>query len=159
MRILIAGVGNVFQRDDAFGTEVIRRLPAAGLPGGVSAVDYGIRGMHLAYDLLDGWDTLILVDAIPDRGQPGTLHVLEVGEADLGSGEIDAHGMAPAQVLAGLERLGGTLPCTLLVGCEVHDTDEGMGLSVPVSAAADRAVRLVQSLVERLVPVLERRVG
>ena len=143
-RVLVAGVGNLFQRDDAFGPEVVRRLAAYELPAGVRAVDYGIRGMHLAYDLLDGWDALVVVDALPDRGDPGTLHVLDVGPDDLRPGSVlDAHGMDPAAVLASLRSLGGRLPRTVVVGCQAADTTEGMGLTPAVAAAVDRAVQIV----------------
>jgi hydrogenase maturation protease len=118
------------------------------LPEGVHAVDYGIRGMHLAYDLLDGWDSLVLVDAVPDRGEPGALQVLQVGQDDLGEGVLDAHGMDPGSVLASLGSLGGRLPRTVVVGCQVADVSEGMGLSAPVAAAVDRAVAEVRALLD-----------
>jgi hydrogenase maturation protease len=111
-------------------------------------VDYGIRGMHLAYDLLEPWDALVLVDAVPDRGDVGAVGVLEITPADVRSGAaVDAHGMDPATVLATLSALGGELPArTLLVGCQVADTGEGMGLSAPVAAAVPEAVRVVDGL-------------
>ncbi|MEV7866320.1 hydrogenase maturation protease [Streptomyces sp. NPDC088124] len=152
-RVLVAGVGNLFLGDDGFGPEVVRRLtvgPGEPLPGGVRVVDYGIRGMHLAYDLLAGYDALVLVDACPGDGPPGELTVLEVGPGDLGSGEFDAHGMNPVAVLANLDQLGGTLPLTHVVGCTPAGVDEGIGLSEPVAAAVPRAVAAVRSLVRRL---------
>ena len=110
-RVLVAGIGNVFRTDDGFGPEVARRLAALPWPDGVRVVDYGIRGMHLAYDLLDPWDALVLVDALPDRGEPGGLVVLEIGDEHVGAGaRVDAHGMDPATVLATLAALGGRLP-------------------------------------------------
>jgi hydrogenase maturation protease len=148
-RILVAGIGNVFRTDDGFGSEVARRL--AGLPwlDGVRVVDYGIRGLHLAYDLLDGWEVLVLVDAVPDRGAVGAVAVLAIGEDDVGPGAaLDAHGMDPATVLAALDRLGGRLPPhTFLVGCQVSETGDGMGLSPDVEAAVGEAVRAVCALV------------
>ena len=111
-RVLVAGIGNIFLTDDAFGSEVARRLADVALPDGVKVVDYGIRGMHLAYDLLDGYEALVVVDALPGNGSPGDLSVLEVGPDDLGEGELDAHGMAPVAVLASLGQLGGSLPPT-----------------------------------------------
>jgi len=152
LRILIAGIGNLFLRDDAFGTEVVRRLAASDLPDGVRAVDYGIRGMHLAYDLLDGWDALVIVDALPDRGEPGALRVLDVGPEDLGGAVLDAHGMDPGSVLASLGTLGGRLPRTFVVGCQVADVEEGIGLSPAVAAAVDPTVETVRSLLDALVP-------
>jgi hydrogenase maturation protease len=148
VRILIAGVGNLFLGDDAFGTEVVRRLAKHDLPAGVRAVDYGIRGMHLAYDLLDGWDALIVVDALPDRGTPGKLTVLEVGPDDVGSGMLDAHGMDPGSVLASLRLLGGRLPRTFVVGCQARDLNDGIGLSGPVVEAVDPAVATVLELLD-----------
>jgi hydrogenase maturation protease len=152
LRILIAGIGNLFLRDDAFGTEVVRRLATRGLPDGVRAVDYGIRGMHLAYDLLDGWDALVIVDALPDRGEPGALRVLDVGPEDLGEAVLDAHAMDPGSVLASLGTLGGRLPRTFVVGCQVADVDEGIGLSPAVAAAVEPAAETVCSLLNSIVP-------
>jgi hydrogenase maturation protease len=150
-RVLVAGVGNLFLGDDGFGPEVVRRLAGEGtLPPGVRVVDYGIRGMHLAYDLLDAYDALVLVDALPGRDCPGEVVVLEVGAGDLGHGEFDAHGMNPVATLASLDRLGGTLPATFVVGCRVADVDSTIGLSAPVAAAVPAAVAAVRSLVARL---------
>jgi hydrogenase maturation protease len=149
-RILVAGVGNLFLGDDGFGPEVARRLAAQPLPERVQVVDYGIRGMHLAYDLLDGYDALVLVDALPGRGQPGDITVLEIGPDDLGSGEFDAHGMDPVAMLASLSALGGELPRTLLVGCQPLDVGEGIGLTPAVEAAVDDAVSIVSRLVDSL---------
>jgi hydrogenase maturation protease len=148
-RVLVAGVGNLFLGDDGFGPEAARRLAAAPLPDGVQVVDYGIRGMHLAYDLLTGYDALVIVDAVPRGGTPGDVVVLEVGEADLGEGDYDAHGMEPTAMLASLGSLGGRLPRTYVVGCEPLDTAECIGLSAPVAAAVDRAVELVERLLEK----------
>jgi hydrogenase maturation protease len=150
-RVLVAGVGNIFLTDDAFGSEVARRLADVELPEGVRVVDYGIRGMHLAYDLLDGYDVLVVVDALPGNGSPGDLSVLEIGPDDLGEGELDAHGMAPVAVLASLGQLGGSLPPTYLVGCQPATVEEGIGLSPAVLAAVEPAVALVlEVLAERL---------
>jgi hydrogenase maturation protease len=144
--VLIAGIGNLFLTDDGFGSEVARRLVAEPLPAGVRVVDYGIRGMHLAYDLLDGYDALVVLDALPGDGSPGDLRVLEVGPDDLGDGDFDAHGMAPVAVLASLGQLGGSLPPTYVVGCQPGDLGEGIGLTAPVEAAVDPAVALVREL-------------
>jgi hydrogenase maturation protease len=149
-KVLVAGLGNLFLKDDAFGSEVVRRLAAVGLPDGVRAVDYGIRGMHLAYDLLEGWDTLVLVDAVPNRGDPGSLRVLQIGEDDLGEAALDLHGMDPGAVLASLGSLGGRLPPTVLVGCQVLDVSEGMGLSEPVAAAVEPAVSAVSDVLRQV---------
>jgi hydrogenase maturation protease len=145
-QVLVAGIGNLFLSDDGFGSEVARRLAGEPLPDGVKVVDYGIRGMHLAYDLLDGYDALVVVDALPGKGAPGDLSVLEVGPDDLGDGELDAHGMAPVAVLASLGQLGGKLPPTYIIGCQPADVGEGMGLTPPVAAAIDGAIELVREV-------------
>jgi hydrogenase maturation protease len=151
-RILIAGIGNIFLGDDGFGSEVLGHVrDRVTGSDGLRAADYGIGGMHLAYDLLEYWDALVLVDAIPNRGSPGTVHVFE---ADHGSPEpptgLDAHGMDPATVFASLRALGGTAPRTIVVGCEVADVTERMGLSEPVQAAIPDAVRAIESAVAML---------
>ncbi len=149
--VLVAGIGNLFLGDDGFGPEVVRRLDPEGLGPGVRVVDYGIRGMHLAYDLLDGWDALVLVDAVPDRGSPGEIVVLELGAQDVPAPRLDAHAMDPRTVFASLDALGGALPPTVLVGCQVADVAEGIGLSGPVAAAVDHAVEQVLRIVSATV--------
>lgn len=153
-RVLVAGIGNIFLGDDGFGSEVVRRLADDDVDHreDVRVVDYGIRGMHLAYDLLDGYDTLVLVDTIPADDEPGALTVLEVGPDDLGEGELDGHGMDPVAVLASLESLGGTLPPTYVVGCSPASVEECIGLTPAVAAAVDDAVGLVERLVADLRP-------
>ncbi len=154
-RVLVAGIGNLFCGDDGFGPEVVRRLAASGrLPDEVHAVDYGIRGMHLAYDLLDGFDALVIVDALPGDGDPGTIEVLAVGEGDLGAGAFDPHGMAPVAVLASLSDLGGTLPPTYVVGCRPADLDDGIGLTESVAAAVPEAMETVLAVLRQRVPAL-----
>lgn len=152
-RILVAGVGNIFYGDDGFGPEVARRLAEARHDlAGVRVVDYGIRGMHLAYDLLDGYEALVIVDAVPGGPDslPGTLTLLEVGPDDLGKGDFDPHGMNPVAVLASLGALGGTLPPTYVVGCSPASVEENIGLSDPVAAAVDDAVVMTSKLVDGL---------
>jgi len=149
-RILVAGVGNIFLGDDGFGVEVVRRLATAGLPEHVRVADFGIRGVHLAYELLEGsYATTILVDATPRGGEPGTVYLLEpeldrLGED--GPALADAHGMDPRTVFALLKTLGGTPGRVLIVGCEPFSTEEEMGLSEPVSAGVDEAIRLILDL-------------
>jgi hydrogenase maturation protease len=145
-RVLVAGIGNVFLGDDGFGVEVVRRIDPAGLPEGVDVADYGIRGVHLAYDLLDGRHrTLVLVDAVPLDEAPGTLALLEVDPAADGTEVVlpDAHGMHPQAVLRLLRSMGGSVDRVLVVGCRPAVVDERMGLSDVVAAAVDDAVRLV----------------
>lgn len=152
-RVLVAGVGNVFLGDDGFGPEVANRLARTELPAGVQVTDYGIRGLHLAYELLNGYDALILLDAMPRGEQPGTLTVLEpvlgpapVYDPGLGAPVVDAHGMAPDAVLALLRTLGGQVGQVRVVGCEPAEVTDRMGLSAPVAGAVDAAVGLARKL-------------
>jgi hydrogenase maturation protease len=154
-RILVAGIGNIFLGDDGFGSEVVRNAEIPQDDPTVQVIDYGIRGMHLAYDLLEEWDTLVLVDAVPSRGNPGTLHVFQADyEPDLGSGSaapaVDGHSMDPAAVFASLRALGGSPPYTVVVGCEAGSVEEGIGLTEPVAKAVPRAVRAVEEIVAAL---------
>ncbi|SNY54802.1 hydrogenase maturation protease [Paractinoplanes atraurantiacus] len=149
-RVLVAGVGNVLLGDDGFGPEVVRQLAEQELPPDVRVADYGIRGLHLAYDLLDAYDALILVDALPGGGRPGEVVLLKVNADDRNSREFDAHGMDPAAMLAHLEQLGGKLPMTYLVGCRAATTAEWIGLSPSVTAAIPEAIAAVRSVLSRL---------
>jgi hydrogenase maturation protease len=143
-RLLVAGIGNVFLGDDGFGVEVVRRLRGQPLPDGVDVVDYGIRGVHLAYELLDErYETVVLVDALPMGEQPGTLAVLEADPEDADGAVVEAHSMTPHVVLSALRALGGRPPRVLVVGCQPAVLDQGMALSPPVAAAVDEAVRVV----------------
>ncbi|MET8831748.1 hydrogenase maturation protease [Streptomyces sp. NPDC004610] len=155
-RTLVAGMGNIFLGDDAFGVRTARVLAARPLPAGVEVADIGVRGVHLAYRLLDGYDTLVLVDATARGGPPGTLYVIEheddtTAVAEAAAAPLDGHRMTPDAVLAHLAALcagtGGRPPRRILVvGCEPACLDEGMELSGPVSGAVPRAVRLVEDL-------------
>jgi hydrogenase maturation protease len=187
-RMLIAGVGNIFLGDDGFGVEVATRLSTVSLPEWVQVADYGISGMHLAYDLAEGYETTVLVDAAPRGGEPGTVYLIELdpghaereGDAserdagaaqrDAGAGDratpatasapvpaapagnrgiplLDGHGMQPDVVFGMLNMLGADAGRVLLVGCEPASVDERIGLSTPVAAAVDEAVRIVLDLV------------
>ena len=150
-RILVAGIGNIFLGDDGFGSEVVRHATIPHDDPSVRVTDYGIRGMHLAYDLLDEWDTLVLVDAVPSRGTPGRLHVFQADhESHPAPTGLDAHSMDPAAVFAGLRALGGSPPYTVVVGCEAGSVEEGIGLTEPVAKAVPRAVRAVEDIVAAL---------
>jgi hydrogenase maturation protease len=158
-RVLVAGVGNIFLGDDAFGVEVVQRLAGRGLADGVRVVDIGIRGLDLAYALLDGYEAVVLVDATPRGGPPGTLYVIEVdtGNDPEAAGEgalIETHGMDPVKVLRLARAMGGPVERLFVVGCEPEPPGESddmrAGLSEPVRAAVGDAVVLVESLVARL---------
>ncbi len=147
----MAGIGNIFLGDDGFGPEVIRYVPRESVDPRVQVVDYGIRGMHLAYDLLDGCAALVLIDAIPNQGEPGTLHIFEADHENVSTtAGLDAHAMDPGAVFASLNALGGTPPHTVVIGCEVANVQDGIGLSEVVAAAVPGAVRAVQSVVADL---------
>jgi hydrogenase maturation protease len=150
-RILVAGIGNIFLGDDGFGPEVLRHVGGKAADPGVHITDYGIRGLHLAYDLLEDWDALVLIDAVPDRGSPGTVHVFQSDHETLSTtAGFDAHSMDPGAVFATLRSLGGVAPPTVVVGCEVADVSDGIGLSEPVAAAVPEAVRAVESVLAML---------
>lgn len=147
-RVLVAGIGNIFLGDDGFGVAVANRLAELALPAGVTAADYGIRGLHLAYEILDGdYAATILVDAVPRGEPPGTLCVIDAGQAGADVGVFDAHGMTPDVVLGLVRRLGGDPGRVLVVGCEPAAVAEGIGLSPQVAAAVPAAVRTVAELI------------
>jgi hydrogenase maturation protease len=146
VKILVAGVGNIFLGDDGFGVEVARRLAEVELPEGVEVGDFGIRGIHLAYEL-SAYDLTILVDATPRGSPPGTLYALELEEGRPQT-VIDAHGMTPDAVLDLVGVVGGEMKRVLLVGCEPADVSPGMELSPAVTDAIEPAVRLVRELIE-----------
>jgi hydrogenase maturation protease len=154
-RILVAGIGNVFLGDDGFGVALAELVARRALPPGVEVVDYGIRGMDLAYALGEGYDAAVLLDAAPTGAAPGTLSVIEP-ELDALAPAIDAHGMDPVKVLGLARALGGPLPRTLVVACAPQtvmtgEEDEVVAeLSPPVQAALEPAVALVESLLHEL---------
>lgn len=146
MTVLVAGVGNLFFRDDAFGVEVARRLALAP-PAGARVVDFGIRALHLAYELLQTPRRLIVIDCMPRGGAPGTLYVLEPAMSGEAAAVPDAHGMSLPLVFATVRELGGRLPPTMIVGCEPADVEAGIGLSPAVAAAITGAAELVRELI------------
>jgi hydrogenase maturation protease len=154
-RTLIACLGNIFLGDDGFGVEVAKRLAGQELPAGVRVTDYGIRGMHLAYDLAEGFDTTILVDCVQRGDEPGTVYVIEPesghrpadGNPLAAMSLFNAHGMQPDVVLDMAGTLGAEAGRVLVVGCEPASLEEGIGLSPPVAAAVGEAARVVTRLV------------
>jgi hydrogenase maturation protease len=167
-RILVAGIGNIFMGDDAFGVEVVRELAGRELPDGVKVVDFGIRGFDLAYALLDGYDLTILVDAI-SRCQPaGTLYKMEPDAGDFENMEaeqmaIETHGMHPFKVLGMVKAMGGDLRRIVLVGCEPEqpgEYDEGrLGLSPAVSAVVRDAAAMVETIIRQANEAAVRNCG
>jgi hydrogenase maturation protease len=157
-RILVAGIGNIFLGDDAFGVEVAQRLARRPLLEGVCVVDFGIRGLDLAYALLDRYEAVVIVDATPRGGQPGTLYVLEPEpvaplppspEVSL----MEPHNLDPARVLRLVAALGGPAQRLVVVGCEPGPPggeEEVPEMSAAVRSAVAEAVLLVEALVARL---------
>jgi hydrogenase maturation protease len=157
--ILIAGIGNIFLGDDAFGVEVARSLSRRTLPADVQVKDFGIRGFDLAYTLLDPWHTVILIDALPRKEAPGTLFVLEPDLTGLGNPgaagmDLNPHGMDPLRVLNLAASLGPIIAHILVVGCEPKDFGDDlegrMGLSPQVQARVEEASNMIEELVERI---------
>jgi hydrogenase maturation protease len=154
--ILVAGIGNIFLGDDAFGVEVVRRLMNRDLPAETRVVDFGIRGLDLAYALQDSYNTTILIDAFPHGQTPGTVSIVEPDTKQIAAAPnslVEAHSMHPLNVLRMAAAMNGSLNRVLLVGCEPESLggDEGhMGLSKPVEAAVDEAVSATEALIRRL---------
>ncbi len=155
-QILVAGVGNIFLQDDGFGAEVARRLGARGVPSGVTVLDFGTGGLKLAYEVMRGYDALVLVDISRQGGEPGTLYVMEPDpasvEGPIQEGDaIDPHGMDPRTVLRFVKAVGGWPGKVVVIACEPATiADMGIGLSPPVTRAIDGAVDLVLKTVEEL---------
>jgi hydrogenase maturation protease len=153
--ILIACVGNIFLGDDGFGTEVARRLAARSLPPGVVLKDFGIRGLDLTYALLDPYDLVILVDACPRGGAPGTVYLVEPDPVESDANvRLETHAMNPMNVLRTVKSMGGVPGRILIVGCEpaeIGSDEEGkLGLSEPVQAAIDEAIVLIESVISKV---------
>ncbi len=146
-KVLVAGIGNIFLSDDAFGVEVVRRLATKPIPDGVTVSDFGIRGIHLAYELLEGYDRLILIDALSRGGAPGTIYILEPDQVGASGAIPDAHGMEPMAVFAYLASIGGAPVPTVILGCEPETLDEDIGLSPTVEGAVDGAVAIALDLI------------
>jgi hydrogenase maturation protease len=151
VRVLVAGIGNVFLGDDGFGVALAGRVAAR---PGIDVVDFGIRGMDLAYALAD-YDVAVFLDAMPRGGTAGTLYLVEPDLADVPP-DVDAHAMDPVKVLALAKTLGGDLPRTLVLGCEPAGVDEFTDLSEPVRAALDEAERLLDSVLDDVTTAKER---
>lgn len=160
-KILIAGIGNVFLGDDAFGSAVARNLTRRTWPAGVRVVDFGIRGIDLAYALMDGCDVTILIDAVPRGGEPGTTYLMELNiaaaqdAADPAAPAVQTHGMDLASVFRLVESMGVRIGRLLLVGCEptpLHSEHDMLdGLSPPVAGAVGAAVELIESVIDKLI--------
>jgi hydrogenase maturation protease len=155
-QILVAGVGNAWLQDDAFGGECARRLAARGVPSGVTVMDFGTGGLDLAYEIMRGYDALVLLDASRQGGEPGTLYVLEPMMEDLAGpiedGDvINPHGMDPQTVLRFVGAIGGFSGRVVVIGCEPGEVDEvGVGMTPAIEGAVERALQLVAETLEEL---------
>lgn len=164
VRVLVACVGNIFLRDDGFGTEVARALHGRELAGDAKVVDYGISSVHLVYELLNGYDVLVLVDTVGQQdGPPGTLYVIEPDLPDpsepsadpLVAVPLDPHDLPPAHALSLAPTLGESVGRIVVVGCQPDSVDEGIGLTAAVQAAVEPAAQLVVDVVGREVASLQ----
>lgn len=148
-QILVAGVGNAWLQDDAFGGEAARRLEAHELPPGVSVMDFATGGLDLAYEVMRGYDALLIIDVSRQGGEPGTLYVMEPEEEAVPSaiedGELlNPHGMDPQTVLRFVKSTGAWPGRVVVIACEPAEVEEmGWGLSDEVGDAVQRAVDLV----------------
>jgi hydrogenase maturation protease len=155
--VLVACVGNIFLSDDGFGVSVAAALSRAPVPDGVKVVDFGIRSVHLAYELLEGYDVLVVVDTVAQQeGPPGSLYVIEpdpppgdAGADTLPEVMLDPHDLSPGGVMSLLPMLGGAVHRILVVGCQPEVLDDGIGLSAAVAAAVEPAADLVRDVVRR----------
>jgi hydrogenase maturation protease len=161
-RVLIAGVGNIFLGDDAFGVEVLRRLSERALPENVCIKDFGIRGFDLAYALMEDWELVILVDATQRGGTPGTVYVIEHNAGDKNEANaacFEPHGMHPVRALDLIGAMGSQAPRTIVIGCEPGDLggeDGHMGLSPAVEGALDEAVTTALRIASECAPAVAR---
>lgn len=158
-RTLVAGVGNVFLGDDGFGVAVARQLARSVLPDGIEVADFGIRGVHLVYELLNGYDTLVLIDAMRNGEEPGTLTLLDAGSVGVDRGPsaaqqqlastpaLDGHSMHPAAVLSMLAGLNARIERVLVLACEPAEIEATMELSPEVARAVPAAVAAIEELV------------
>jgi hydrogenase maturation protease len=155
-RILVAGIGNAWLSDDGFGGEVVKRLGARELPEGAVVLDFGTGGLDLAYEVMRGYDALVLVDVSRQGGEPGTLYVMEALEEDVDAGiedgqVINPHGMDPQTVLRFVKTVGAWPGKVVVVACEPARVEEmGLELSPQVAGAVDGAVDLVARTIEEL---------
>ncbi len=155
-RILVAGIGNAWLKDDGFGGEVVKRLESRELPEGATVFDFGTGGLDLAYEVMRGYDALLLIDVSRQGGEPGTLYVMEALKKDVEAGiedgqMINPHAMDPQTVLRFVKTLGAWPGKVVIVACEPAQVEEmGMGLSPEVESAVDAAVGVVIETIEEL---------
>ena len=162
--ILVAGIGNAWLKDDGFGGEVAKRLNEHKLPAGVTVFDFGTGGLDLAYEVMRGYDGLVLVDISAQGGKPGTLYVMEPDAESVTSGIddgalIDPHGMDPQTVLRFVKTISGWPGHVVVVACEPARVEEmGFGLSDEVAEAVDRAVAVVLETIAEMKDSASRQI-
>ena len=155
-RVMIAGVGNMFMKDDGFGGAVIKNILHKQFPEGVEVKDFGMGGLKLAYDLMKGYDGLILLDASPRGEPPGTLYVIEPDESDFDAdlekgGPIDPHGADPVTILRFVKSIGAWPGKVTIVACEPETVDNfEIGLSDSVNASIDKAGEMVEDIIKEI---------
>jgi hydrogenase maturation protease len=155
-RILVAGIGNAWLRDDGFGGEVAKRLGEIELPEEAAVFDFGTGGLDLAYEVMRGYDALILLDVSRQGGEPGTLYVMRADEAEVEAGiedgqVINPHAMDPQTVLRFVKSVGAWPGKVVVIACEPAEVEEmGFGLSDQVRQAVDGAAALVLDTIEEL---------
>lgn len=151
--VLVAGVGNIFLGDDGFGVEVVRNIPSSSFSSEVFVKDFGISSVHLAFELLNGYNYLVLLDAIQTGERPGTLSLIEVDQQDVLANTTsiaDAHTMSPTTVLKMLDEFGGRVGRVFVIGCEPKSLEEEIYLSDVVAGAIPGAVEMLHELVSSL---------
>lgn len=165
VKVLVAGVGNIFLGDDGFGSAVLQQLTRETLPSAVTAIDFGISSVHLTYELMNGYDAVILVDTVRRGGEPGTLYVLDLEAVSLPDDQsplastLDPHAFMPDWTLILGRALSERCRCVRLIGCEPALLDEGIGLSPLVAAAIPAAVQLVKEQVQALLEHVADKLG
>ncbi len=158
-RILIAGMGNVLRGDDGFGVETAKRLAACDSLGpDTRVIEVGIGGIHLVQELMDGYDTLVVIDAVDRGSTPGTVHLLVAEVPDLAEWAehersdflADMHYTTPSKALILAKALGVLPPKAYILGCQPAEVDAiGIGLTDPVAMAVAEAVQVVQRMTGR----------
>ncbi|MGI8802839.1 MAG: hydrogenase maturation protease [Solirubrobacteraceae bacterium] len=160
-RILVAAVGNQWLQDDGFGPAVAKLLLGRRMPDGVTVIDFGTGGLNLAYEVMAGYDALILIDITRQGHPPGTLYTIEPDEEEIdrqiaAGATLDLHGMNPTAVLRFVKQVSGSLPARVLViACEpelvVETVDEmDMVLSETIKEAIPRAAELTLATIDEL---------
>ncbi|MGQ0607280.1 MAG: hydrogenase maturation protease [Chloroflexota bacterium] len=159
-RVLIAGVGNELMGDDGFGIAAAQRCASLGLGAEVRVVEAGIAGIGLVHDLMDRYDTVIVLDTVDRGAPPGSVSVLEIMVPELDAFSdaerrrllADMHYTVPSRVMILAKALGVLPRRAVLIGCQPESMELGIGLSAPVQAAVELAVERVRELVAHALP-------